>query len=254
MPLTVPSPLHPLPCHPQQLVAHLRHLLRRHAVDPIIAKEPASLGLFQQMQPHLDIAVGRLSIRADGISVGPLAADEILLAQDRGHARPQPRLAGVGGGQHQPGQPRVHRHRRHPFTQRRDPAGVVDRAKLAQQILTRRQGLGRGFFKPGKSADIGFAERVQIEQRAGEVDRSDLRQIERRHLQMFRRRPQPNAFPLRRSPGAPGALCSGGLADALERQRIQPAHRIEPRHPGEAAVDHRADPVDRQRRLGDVRR
>ncbi len=132
-----------------------------------------------------------------------------------------------------------------------EQAAVVERAELAEQ------GPGGGERLRRRAVDerqlLGFGVPCgELEGESGEVDLGDLGRPVRLAGAVLELAPQPVAGARAGSSGAPGPLVGRRPTRRHGREPRHPGPHVEARRPCEAAVDHDAHPLDRERRLGDV--
>ena len=99
-----------------------------------------------------------------------------------------------------------------------------------------------------------LAEREQVQRRPGEIDAADLRLGLRRPRAVRHFAPQSDADARLRPPGPAGPLVGRGARDVHQLQPVQADRRVVDQLPGQAGVDDGGDALDRDRRLGHVRR
>ena len=145
----------------------------------------------------------------------------------------------------------VHGEPRHLLARRRDRALGVERAHRREELGRRAQRLRGRRLEPRDARDV---RRGEIEHRLREVGAVNLRDVVLGARVEVRLQVEAQASPRARPSGASGALRRRRAADFLDAERGQPRPRRVGRDAREAAVDDRDDPVDRDRRLRDVRR
>ena len=109
-------------------------------------------------------------------------------------------------------------------------------------------------LQPAKRGDVFHPARLQSQH--------DLRQIEALHLgkllrgpfEMFGLGPKPQAMSGRGPTRPASALIGRRAADFLDEKSVDSTARIEPANPGESAVDHHPNAIDRQGGLRHIRR
>jgi hypothetical protein len=111
---------------------------------------------------------------------------------------------------------------------------------------------GRGRFEPAKPAQVLNACRLQRQNHFRQIEPPDFRQFLQRPLCMLGLRPQSQAPSRRRPPGPPGSLIGARLAYPFDKERVDPPVRVIAWDSGEAAVDHKPDAFDRDRRFRDI--
>ena len=183
------------------------------------------------------------------------AQQKIPPLRQRRHERHRPHAPALLRREQHARVARMHREPQHLPPHRRDRLPLPgQRAQIHQQIFRPHEPHRIRFLQPRKIHHVVDPARLERQH--------DLRQIQPLHLGQFLRRavrvlalgPQPHAHARGRAPRAPRPLLRARHRNLLDHQRVDPAVRIEPRHPRQPAVDHRRHPVDRQRRLRHVRR
>ena len=148
---------------------------------------------------------------------------------------------------------RVDGKRQHPPPDRSYSVGI-NGAEIDEQLFRASERVCVRRFEPAKSGDVIDAARFQSENDFSEIKALYFRQFLRGPIEMFALGPQTQAA-ARRGPARPtGALIGGRATDLFHEQSVNAAPWIEARDPREAAVDHDADAIDRERGLGDIRR
>ena len=179
--------------------------------------------------------------------VGTAAEDVALLHQRGDHARQRRPIDG-----HHPGEARVHGQAEHRSPERRDRPVVVDGMEVGEQLA----GLGEraGGWRVDEAQVVAATPRSEFEREPGEVGLGDLGRAVLGAGAVLDLAPQPVRRARLGSPGASRPLLGRRPTRRHRRQPGHPAAGVEARLAGEAAVDHDADAVDGQRRLGDVGR
>ena len=161
-------------------------------------------------------------------------------------------LAGLARGHHHAGQAGVQRQVVHGPAGGRVSWPSPSSAPSAPSSRVPRRTSRRGWIEPAERGRVRRAPRRQLQGQPGQVDLGDLR------VDLGdggRRAPSAtrgggHAGP--EAPGPPGALVGRGPGD---RDGVQPGHAgpgVEPRGPGQPAVDHDPHALDGQAGLGDV--
>ena len=128
---------------------------------------------------------------------------------------------------------------------------MVERAELAEQGPGRGERLRRGAVDERQLLGFGVP-RGELEGEPGEVDLGDLGRTVRLAGAVLELAPQPVTRTGPGSTGAAGALVGRRPTRRHRREARHPGPHVEARRPSEAAVDHHAHSLDRERRLGDV--
>ncbi len=183
------------------------------------------------------------------------AQQEIPPLRERRHQRHRPHAAALLRREQHARITRMHRKPQH------SPAEFGDRplfssqcAQIRQQQFRALQGLCLGLFQPRKTKHIVDAAGLERQHDLGKIEPLHLGQLLQRPGAVLPLRPEPHADSRRRAAGAARALVGARRGDFFDEQRVDPAVRIEARHPREPAIDHGRHPVDGERGLRDVGR
>ncbi len=112
--------------------------------------------------------------------------------------------------------------------------------------------VGRG-LEPAEFRQVFQARSLQREDHLGQIQPLDLRHLPAGRSFCSSLDHRPEALTRGRASGASRTLIGAGLADALDKKRIDPAIRIVPGNTRKAAIDDETDAVDGDRGFRDIR-
>src|SRR5262249_23495730 len=121
-----------------------------------------------------------------------------------------------------------------------------------QEPIGRFEPIGRRRLEPHEPPRIGHSPGMELEHAPAEIDALDLWGVRLLEPALFALGPEAYAATWARPPGASRPLVGRRLTDTSQFEAVETALWIDAGVPRQPAVDHSADPIDRQRSLGNI--
>ncbi len=235
----------------QVVVAGLDDAPRDRGIDTPLAQsrvESRGFGLGEPVEADEHVGL-RVRLRA---GPGIDAVQDVLLGEQGGGRGPLTEQPCRVRRPEEPGHAGRRRDVEQAAAVRRDPPRL-DGPKHLQDPPGRLDPIRGRPLEPAELRRVG-APGMEGEHGAREVDTVDLGDVRFGHPALLALGPEPDTPPRPRPPGPAGPLRRRRPADPPQLEPVDPAPRVERGVSGQPAIDHGRDALDRQRRLGDVRR
>ena len=217
------------------------------------AGEARPLGLLEELEAEEE--VGLVLRRLESTAEGAAPREDVALLDERRERRRLAREAGRVAREKEGAEARVKREARHPAAERgRLERSLLDGSQPAEEAERPLDGGGGRRLEPVEERGVSGRPEEDVEKRRGEVGPEELRLLERTQAALLVLGEEPEREAGAEAPGASGPLVGARARDSTEEKPVEARTRVEPERSREAGVDDGADPVDRQRGLGDVRR